>query len=211
MYRSDGKRGSEVNMNCLICMDALLDVKTTDLVILLDACGHRFHFKCILKWLDMSDGCPMCRKTVDVNDRKALRLVYMDCRPTDGDANEAEDENEAESGAAANEETEMLPIEPVHIPDNEQSAPLSVTVDIDSINVGAMNGSNSCDCCDENISHHSIDIPETEPALAECREVNLDNERDDTQMGCSHSDDVSKTCDDDRSTCDATSNNIMTV
>lgn len=80
-YKCEIGSCGDMNTTCLICMDALLDVNTTDLVILLDACGHRFHFQCILRWLDVSDGCPICRKNVDVNDQKALRLVYLDCRP----------------------------------------------------------------------------------------------------------------------------------
>ncbi len=141
---SDSRRNSDTGMTCLICMDPLLDAKTTDLVILLDACGHRFHFKCILKWLDMSDGCPICRKTVDVNDRKALRLVYSECRPakkhqdstqmdekeveTNIDSNTGEYEHEGRSCELTSDEQHDVALD-----DDEQlDTALSVHVDINT-------------------------------------------------------------------------------
>lgn len=119
------RRGSDM-VTCLICMDPLLDAMTTDLVIVLDACGHRFHFKCILKWLDMSDGCPICRKTVDVNDRGALRLVYSDCRPDSLEGHENEEgEGEGAQDATKNAETSSCSGE-------SEAQPTSIKVDINT-------------------------------------------------------------------------------
>jgi len=197
MHQTVGQRDSDVNMNCLICMDTLLDSKTTDLVILLDACGHRFHFKCILKWLDMSDGCPICRKTVDVNDRHALRLVYLECRPKDDkEKTEGDEEGNDAEAAVPNEETEMLPSTSqqcvVWVADAEDPGPstskdhhssMSITVDIDHVESSTSNEPDSIDTGLSEITESKI----TQESDCQCVDVTADSviaEQSDTDTVC---------------------------
>ena len=46
--------------NCVICADLY---KKDEFVIKLD-CKHNFHKKCLLKWFDKDDTCPLCRNVV---------------------------------------------------------------------------------------------------------------------------------------------------
>lgn len=46
-------------MDCTICLESILETNGRKLV-----CGHLYHKKCIADWLDTSDACPLCRKTI---------------------------------------------------------------------------------------------------------------------------------------------------
>ena len=42
---------------CLICWDALTNGNNMTF-----ECGHKFHSKCIFRWMTDNTGCPYCRK-----------------------------------------------------------------------------------------------------------------------------------------------------
>lgn len=55
------KAGEDIlSENCVICTDLY---KKDEFVIKLD-CKHNFHKKCLLKWFDKDDTCPLCRNVV---------------------------------------------------------------------------------------------------------------------------------------------------
>ncbi len=71
----------EINDNCSICLDEKKLRK-----IFITECNHTFHKKCINKWLDKSDTCPICRKilTNDIerknkitNKKIILYLIFL--------------------------------------------------------------------------------------------------------------------------------------
>ena len=41
---------------CIICHDTNLNIKLE--------CNHLYHFKCISKWIDKKDSCPLCRRNI---------------------------------------------------------------------------------------------------------------------------------------------------
>ena len=49
--------------SCAICLD---DLSNKRQLTKLD-CGHDFHSKCILKWLQRSDRCPLCKTSVKID------------------------------------------------------------------------------------------------------------------------------------------------
>ena len=48
--------------SCAICLDDLAKRQLTKL-----ECGHDFHSKCILRWLQRSDRCPLCKTSVQID------------------------------------------------------------------------------------------------------------------------------------------------
>ena len=48
--------------SCAICLDDLTKRQLTRL-----ECGHDFHSKCVLEWLQRSDRCPLCKNSVNVD------------------------------------------------------------------------------------------------------------------------------------------------
>lgn len=46
--------------NCIICLE---NYKYNDLIALMK-CNHRYHYKCIKKWLNYNPNCPICRKDI---------------------------------------------------------------------------------------------------------------------------------------------------
>mmetsp|Transcript_105682 Transcript_105682/g.146132 ORF Transcript_105682/g.146132 Transcript_105682/m.146132 type:complete len:87 (+) Transcript_105682:1035-1295(+) len=48
----------EPNKECLICLDTF----DSDAQVYRLPCGHVFHTKCILLWLEVQNTCPACRK-----------------------------------------------------------------------------------------------------------------------------------------------------
>ena len=55
--------------DCIICFEKL---KNHDIKILNCNCKTIYHAKCINKWLDEQDACPMCRKSTSSNERTSL-------------------------------------------------------------------------------------------------------------------------------------------
>ncbi|XP_058099836.1 RING-H2 finger protein ATL51-like [Magnolia sinica] len=45
--------------NCGICLDELGDSETEEVSVL--SCSHPFHVRCLKRWLEESDSCPLCR------------------------------------------------------------------------------------------------------------------------------------------------------
>ncbi|XP_078160134.1 E3 ubiquitin-protein ligase MPSR1-like [Carex rostrata] len=46
---------------CAICMEKLFGKENKEAVVKETPCGHRYHGKCIEKWLRKHRSCPMCR------------------------------------------------------------------------------------------------------------------------------------------------------
>eukprot|EP00483_Globobulimina_turgida_P009579 UN09598 len=46
-------------MNCVICLDILLENETAKLM-----CGHKFHTHCIMDYTEEKAECPLCRKKI---------------------------------------------------------------------------------------------------------------------------------------------------
>ena len=43
-------------------------------------CNGKFHHDCLLKWIDMSQSCPICRIKIDtIDDEKQLPLTFNFC------------------------------------------------------------------------------------------------------------------------------------
>ncbi|XP_030519407.1 E3 ubiquitin-protein ligase SGR9, amyloplastic-like [Rhodamnia argentea] len=49
---------------CCICLEELNGVDK----VMEIPCSHLFHSKCIVKWLERTDSCPLCRSKVEVED-----------------------------------------------------------------------------------------------------------------------------------------------
>ena len=67
---------------CPICMETL--EQNSNYVV--TKCGHKFHFDCLMKALETSDGCPMCRQPVkekkDMNVDKIINETILVMRRT---------------------------------------------------------------------------------------------------------------------------------
>jgi hypothetical protein len=59
---------------CSICQD---DLKEGERVRTVAACQHLFHATCLDEWLRRKPECPMCRKSIPVRDRDALRAILQ--------------------------------------------------------------------------------------------------------------------------------------
>lgn len=53
------KENQEGNTDCFVCLDPF--VEGIDVSVL--SCEHRFHSRCLDKWLEVKDHCPACRAT----------------------------------------------------------------------------------------------------------------------------------------------------
>ena len=80
----DGFCSRHLKQKCSICMEDVRSTNSAHTKRL--ACGHSFHFNCIIKWFVTSDECPTCR-TKQPNDpiiqfkdqiENELRQKYMD-------------------------------------------------------------------------------------------------------------------------------------
>ncbi|KAI3978410.1 hypothetical protein MKX01_013208 [Papaver californicum] len=67
------KRKSEEDENsmCPICLNVINDEKDENGTASLPNCSHRFHFQCILKWMQKKQNCPLCRS--DIGPKKRQR------------------------------------------------------------------------------------------------------------------------------------------
>lgn len=57
------KEDASTNTNSSECAICLSDYKPSDVIRLLQECGHLFHVKCIDTWLNVHPTCPVCRKS----------------------------------------------------------------------------------------------------------------------------------------------------
>lgn len=51
----------ENDIKCIICYD---EIKKYDKIRVLNNCEHKYHKKCIDKWLKKKNICPICRKNI---------------------------------------------------------------------------------------------------------------------------------------------------
>ena len=51
---------TEVDRNCVICMEPLLNSYRLQL------CGHIFHYKCMYQWIQTKEECPICRVRINI-------------------------------------------------------------------------------------------------------------------------------------------------
>lgn len=63
----------KANQECSICFEPM--TQSTALKL---GCNHIFHKKCMQKWGEQSDQCPLCRQTLDVKSVMAVNKDYME-------------------------------------------------------------------------------------------------------------------------------------
>ena len=56
----DGYCKRHLRQTCVICFENVPSTNSAQAKRL--SCGHSFHFRCILRWFELSDDCPVCRK-----------------------------------------------------------------------------------------------------------------------------------------------------
>ena len=56
----DGYCARHLKQTCVICFEKVPSTNSARAKRL--TCGHAFHFRCIIKWYENSDDCPICRK-----------------------------------------------------------------------------------------------------------------------------------------------------
>lgn len=49
---------------CSICLDTFKITEPNIKTIQLNKCKHIFHSKCLQKWIDYNDNCPLCRTLI---------------------------------------------------------------------------------------------------------------------------------------------------
>lgn len=49
-----------LKQQCSICFEQVPSTNSARTKRL--SCGHSYHFRCILKWFELSEDCPVCRK-----------------------------------------------------------------------------------------------------------------------------------------------------
>lgn len=61
-------------MSCVICLD------TNKIDLIITKCGHKFHRKCITKWCNYNQTCPLCRSSISyiVKHKKSNYKVNLD-------------------------------------------------------------------------------------------------------------------------------------
>lgn len=57
----DGHCSRHLKQICAICFENVPSTNSAQAKRL--SCGHAFHFRCIIKWYEQSDDCPICRKS----------------------------------------------------------------------------------------------------------------------------------------------------
>ncbi|XP_060195358.1 uncharacterized protein LOC132624626 [Lycium barbarum] len=65
LYRWTLKHGHPIPPMCSICMDE----PSLGQIISVLPCWHFFHLHCIVKWLEINNQCPICRRTLPENDK----------------------------------------------------------------------------------------------------------------------------------------------
>ncbi|KAF3322625.1 E3 ubiquitin-protein ligase RING1 [Carex littledalei] len=55
---------------CAICMEKLFGKENKEAVVKETPCGHKYHSKCIEKWLEKHLSCPLCRYQMPQEDRE---------------------------------------------------------------------------------------------------------------------------------------------
>ena len=52
------------NNECIICLENMVVNEAVEIL----NCGHIYHYKCIIEWLNINSSCPHCRKKITRND-----------------------------------------------------------------------------------------------------------------------------------------------
>ncbi|KAF3322969.1 E3 ubiquitin-protein ligase RING1-like protein [Carex littledalei] len=73
--REDHEKSEE---ECSICLEKLFDKENKDAVVKETSCGHKYHGKCIDKWLDIHGSCPLCRYNMTQENEEEVSDVEMD-------------------------------------------------------------------------------------------------------------------------------------
>ena len=83
LYSNETKYADE---NCLICWDPPTInnniIRMKSLVHHLSflktcSCNGYFHHDCLLKWIDTTDSCPICRKEIEKNVTNSNNILYL--------------------------------------------------------------------------------------------------------------------------------------
>lgn len=61
------------NHECAICLKEVFGISRARTL----QCGHTFHDKCIGKWLQRKQTCPICRRTVPKPPMEDPRIAFM--------------------------------------------------------------------------------------------------------------------------------------
>lgn len=80
----DGLCARHLKQTCMICFEKVPSTNSARSKRLW--CGHSYHFRCIIKWFETSDVCPVCRKTQSTDDlitfrkniEESMRIKYKD-------------------------------------------------------------------------------------------------------------------------------------
>lgn len=62
--RPEEEQERETRECCSICLDVLNDGSKVILRMPPNICSHAFHALCILRWLQVNDTCPLCRRNI---------------------------------------------------------------------------------------------------------------------------------------------------
>ncbi|MEE6485917.1 hypothetical protein FKM82_014451 [Ascaphus truei] len=65
------KRRNLVGQVCAVCLEEFKVKEELGLC----RCTHAFHAKCLIKWLEVRNSCPMCNKTISVTQRPSLERM----------------------------------------------------------------------------------------------------------------------------------------
>ena len=68
----------ELQEECAVCLERM---KIGERARRLDQCGHRFHAKCVDKWLRRSETCPLCRQSLSFVDSLVLPVPCLEPPP----------------------------------------------------------------------------------------------------------------------------------
>jgi hypothetical protein len=68
-----GTTVSKTHESCSICID---EITQRDAKSILE-CGHKYHLRCLGKWLERGNTCPLCRAPTEVDkDTVTLRVSW---------------------------------------------------------------------------------------------------------------------------------------
>jgi len=60
-------------LHCIICLE---NYEYNDLIAFMN-CEHKYHYKCIKKWLNHNPNCPICRKDVIAPEQEVEEQVIL--------------------------------------------------------------------------------------------------------------------------------------
>ncbi|XP_075207768.1 RING finger protein 122-like [Anomaloglossus baeobatrachus] len=62
VLKKKSKKTNLIGQVCAVCLDEFRLGEELGLC----PCAHAFHTKCLMKWLEVRNSCPMCNKTISV-------------------------------------------------------------------------------------------------------------------------------------------------